>query len=56
VRWAGSLKDRLPEREERWRGFGMGAAAIWSAFYASMSVQLIWYGLAQPWVQGPRPF
>ena len=56
VRWAGSLKDRLPEREERWRGFGMGAAAIWSAVYASMSVQLIWYGLAQPWIQGPRPF
>lgn len=56
VRWDSSLKDGLPEREGRWRGFGMGTAAIWSAFYAATSVQLIWYALAQPWVEGPRPF
>ncbi|MGH9040673.1 MAG: hypothetical protein ACRDZ3_10640 [Acidimicrobiia bacterium] len=42
--------------EERWRAIAMGAASVWTAFYLSWSVQLIWYALAQPWVDTPRPF
>jgi hypothetical protein len=46
----------LPERERWWRDAGLGAAAIWASFYLCMSVQLIWYAIAQPWVSSPRPF
>jgi hypothetical protein len=46
----------LGQPEAWWRGFFMGAAAIWSAFYICLSVQLIWYGTTQPWVPSPRPF
>ena len=60
VRWAGALpapgSGPAAGREAWWRGFAMGAASLWSAFYVSMLLQLIWYGLAQPWVPAPRPF
>jgi hypothetical protein len=46
----------LGKQETWWRGFAMGTAAIWSAFYVCLSVQLVWYGLTQPWVASPRPF
>jgi hypothetical protein len=39
----------------RWRDFAMGAAAIWSAFYLSMTVHLIWYASTHPWVPAPHP-
>jgi hypothetical protein len=42
--------------EDRWRAFALGGAAILTAFYLSWLVQLIWYALAQPWVDSPRPF
>lgn len=53
TRWAG---DPGPDRESRWKGFAMGMAAIWCAFYLSLTLQMLWYGLTQPWVTGPRPF
>jgi hypothetical protein len=52
VRWAEPKEDR----ESRWKGFAMGTAAIWSAFYLCLSLQMVWYGVTQPWVAGPRPF
>lgn len=42
--------------EERWRAVALGAASVWTAFYLSWSLQLIWYALTQPWVETPRPF
>jgi len=51
----GSLQ--LRERERWWRDVTVGAATIWASFYVCMSVQLIWYALAQPWTSAsPRPF
>lgn len=46
----------LDAREARLRGFLMGTASIWAAFYLCLSVQLLWYLVANPWVAGPRPF
>ncbi|HLF40851.1 MAG TPA: hypothetical protein VI854_05175 [Acidimicrobiia bacterium] len=42
--------------EDRWRGIALGAAAIWAAFYISLTIQLFWYALTQPWIDSPRPF
>ena len=42
--------------EERWRAIALGAASVWTAFYLSWSLQLIWYAVTQPWVATPRPF
>jgi hypothetical protein len=46
----------LGRSEAWWRGFAIGAAAIWAAFYVCLSLQLAWYGVTQPWTQSPRPF
>jgi hypothetical protein len=46
----------LGRPESWWRGFALGAAAIWSAFYVCLSLQLIWYGMMQPWAPAGRPF
>jgi len=69
VRWAsgprpapapagGSVSSSTLEspRETWWRGFVTGAAALWSAFYVSASLQLIWYAAVTPWIDSPRPF
>lgn len=59
TRWAAlELPDAPKEasRETFWRGFLLGAGAIWSAFYVCLNLQLFWYALARPWIPGPRPF
>jgi len=43
-------------REQWWRGFLFGTAALWSAFYLSSSLQFIWYTVMTPWIAAPRPF
>jgi hypothetical protein len=54
---AGEAELKFLGRDEAWwRGFAIGAAAIWAAFYVCLSVQLAWYGATQPWVASPRPF
>jgi hypothetical protein len=53
---ASSTGEAALRRELWWRGFALGAASIWSAFYISLTLQLFWYRMAQPWVPGPRPF
>ncbi|MBZ4419305.1 hypothetical protein [Myxococcus sp. RHSTA-1-4] len=52
----GAEPTLLGRPESWWRGFAMGAAAIWAAFYVCISVQLVWYGATQPWIPSPRPF
>jgi len=63
VRWGtvpaqaqGAEPAFLGRPESWWRGLAMGAAAIWAAFYVCLSLQLIWYGVTQPWIDSPRPF
>lgn len=60
VRWAAvpvpESEPAAAAAELRWRGWAMGAASIWSAFYLSMCLQMLWYLAARPWVPGPRPF
>lgn len=45
-----------PSRQDFWSRFAMGVAAMWSAFYLSLMLQLAWYGATQPWIAGPRAF
>ena len=54
LRWGTAPMDDA--REARWRGFFMGTASLWAAFYLCLSVQLVWYLATHPWVAGPRPF
>jgi len=63
ARWAPALRPAATAgspafvaRESWWQSFALGVAAIWSAFYFSMLIQMIWYGATQPWVPTPRPF
>jgi hypothetical protein len=62
ARWAPAVRPvvvagpALGGRESWWQNFALGVAAIWSAFYFSMLIQMIWYGATQPWVPTPRPF
>ncbi len=62
ARWAPAVRPvvvagpALAGRESWWQSFALGVAAIWSAFYFSMLIQMIWYGATQPWVPTPRPF
>ena len=44
-----------PSFEDKARAVVLGAAAIWVAFYLSMSVQLLWYNATQPWVERVIP-
>ncbi len=41
--------------EDKAKGVVLGAAAIWAAFYLSMSVQMLWYSATQPWVERVLP-
>ncbi len=57
-RW-GQIPDEIPfdpRHGDFWKGFWMAGAAIWSAFWLSFTLQMVWYVLARPWSQGPRAF
>jgi hypothetical protein len=58
ARWAPkpAAAPAVAGRDAWWQSFAMGIGSIWSAFYLSMFIQLIWYGVTQPWVPTPRPF
>ena len=56
LRLAARWSPAFVSTDSRWQGFAMGVGAIWSAFYFSMLIQMIWYGATQPWVPTPRPF
>ena len=57
LRWSEAAPaGRVSAAEVRWRDMAFGVAAIWSAFYASMQAQLVWYAVATPWGDSPRPF
>ncbi|NJK31908.1 MAG: hypothetical protein HC927_05550 [Deltaproteobacteria bacterium] len=59
VRKWGKIPDAIPfdpRHEEFWKGFWMPGAAIWTAFWLSFVLQMIWYMNAQPWAAGPRAF
>jgi hypothetical protein len=57
LRWAEAAPaGDIPPSEVRWRDTAFGVASIWSAFYVSMQAQLIWYAVATPWGDSPRPF
>lgn len=57
-RWA-QIPDEIPfdpRRDEFWKGFWVAGAAIWSAFWLSFTLQMVWYVSAKPWSEGPRLF